>query len=225
MRIQGWDISLNHGAMVELDFESGEMTRCWFVTDSSGYHKKFKSRSFLIPKDPKIKDNDKKNILRRDRWQAILHQILDLEPQQPAYVAVEDYSYGSRNKSHQIGELGGDVRSMLFHRMIPFRLYDIMHIKLFVARDANANKDKMMWGCLERWGLDFREYRNPKTKKQDVQGDLCDAYGIAQLLRTELMLRQGKVTLEQLSVEDIQVFNCVTKTHPINILARDFVQQ
>jgi hypothetical protein len=124
---------------------------------------------------------------------------------------------------------------------IPFRLSDPISSKMFVTHDGLAQKDLVEREVLKRWGIDFAPYnvpalerliKNRKTGKmvkakpnRTTSEDLADAFGLAQLVRTEVRLRSGKLALSKLDQKEIRVFNRVTKTYPVNILAREFIQR
>lgn len=59
-------------------------------------------------------------------------------------VVIEDYSYGSVNRAHQIGELGGVVRHMLWKFDIPTMVVTPMQVKKYATGKGNASKDLVM---------------------------------------------------------------------------------
>ena len=62
-----------------------------------------------------------------------------------------------------------------------------------------------------------------KDNEQDT--DIEEKYTEeVQLLYTEILLRKGKITISNLSENVIKVMNRVTKSFPVNLLARDFIQ-
>jgi crossover junction endodeoxyribonuclease RuvC len=69
-------------------------------------------------------------------------------------VVLEGYSYASANQAHQIGELGGVVRLVLYHRRIPFVDVAPATLKKFATGKGNAPKDAMIAAAIRRFGFE-----------------------------------------------------------------------
>lgn len=57
---------------------------------------------------------------------------------------------------HDIGELGGVVRTMLFEDGVPFALVPPPTLKKFATGAGNAPKDNVLMQVLKRWGWRWR---------------------------------------------------------------------
>jgi Holliday junction resolvasome RuvABC endonuclease subunit len=100
-----------------------------------------------------------------------LRDVLGAEPD-IKYAALEGYSIESVNRPFDLGELGGVVRLALHDAGVPFLVVPPKSLKLFVASDGAADKEKMRKAVLKKWGQDIE------------QDDECDAFGLAQLARS-----------------------------------------
>ena len=80
-------------------------------------------------------------------------------------VAIEGYSYASPNQAHQIGELGGGVRLLLYRLRVPFVAVPPATLKKFATGSGAAKKTAMVVAARERFGL---------TTTTDYNE--CDAY-------------------------------------------------
>jgi len=221
--VHGWDLSLNHGAFVELI--DGELSDYWYVTDIASAVKKHGVR--LPMEFGKIRDPNTRNLTRLVWWEHFIGKQI-LMPRAPEFVGIEDYALDSR-QGHMKGELGGIARILCWFRGTKIRFHDPMSVKMFVAHDGSCQKDEVEYAVKKRWGQDFSD-RNPpkppKAKRQNrtVSEDIADAYAIAQMVWTEVQLRRGDIRLNHLDEKEIRVFNRVTKTYPVSLLDRDWIQ-
>ncbi len=69
-------------------------------------------------------------------------------------VVLEGYSYASSNQAHQIGELGGVVRVMLYQRRTPFVMVPPAVLKKFATGKGNADKDAMLAAAIRRFDFE-----------------------------------------------------------------------
>lgn len=85
----------------------------------------------------------------------------------PSAVAVEDYSFGSPNKAHQMGELGGMVRLMLWRTVD--RCYTVAPatLKKFIKGTGKGGKEGLSLHMYKTWGVEVE------------QPDQVDAAGLA----------------------------------------------
>ena len=148
----------------------------------------------------------------------------------PQHVAFEDYAYGVHSSSIvSLGELVGVLKFILAIREIPFRVYDPMTVKLFATGNGHAEKREVTEAVEKRYDIDltfaakFDKQKNRKTGEGN-DGDVADAITIADMLNTELDVRSGKVSIQDLPENERRIFNRVTKKRPDNILFRDFIQ-
>ena len=158
-----------------------------------------------------------KDYLEKNKWMydGIFKFINNAE-----YVAIEDYAFGAKGRVFNIAEFTGGLKLKLYENDYKTRLYDIGSIKMFATTNGNSQKDVMQeYFEKEKDIPNLSNLPDGKSPKADV----IDAYFIAKLLQTEMKLRYGIVTLKELSLTEIRVFNRVTKANPVNILARDFL--
>jgi len=88
-------------------------------------------------------------------------------------VAIEGYSYMSRWRAHDLGEVGGIIRLGLYRRKIDFEVVPPPTLKKFVSGKGNANKEFVVLSAFRRWGAEF-----PDTHR-------CDAYCLCRYLQAQ----------------------------------------
>jgi len=220
--VQGCDISLNHGAVVQL--KDGELDNFWYYTDKVGSAQRSKKHGSRVevPTPTKQPDKQIRSAIRLD-WVSIWIDRVALS-HRPHFAGLEDYALGADQGAHYLGEIGGQARRLLWLRGVRFRLHDPIAVKLFVTHDGTAQKDLVEEFVMNRWKVDFSDF-NAKSKKPNRQTseDLCDAFGLAQLVWIEYLLRKGRIKLSSLHEKEIQLFNRVTKAYPINVLGREWI--
>jgi Holliday junction resolvasome RuvABC endonuclease subunit len=230
--VHGWDLALNHSGFVEL--ENGELSNFWYFTTEAGAAKKSKKHGFrlILPTAAKMKDKQQR-AMERLTWNEnfIKEHILSRNPD---YIGIEDYAVRADQGAHQLGEMGGVARMLVWHSGSKLRLHDPISIKMFAAHDGTASKDEVERMVEKRWDCDFSKYNQPiskPTKKnpdpkenRTVSEDLCDAFAIAKLVWTEVQLRAGKILLSDLHEKEVRVFNRVTKSYPVSLLGREWLK-
>jgi len=213
MIILSADLALNHSGIVI--FKDKKLLDFYTITS---------------PKKRKSMSNDVYDLYRLG---AMLKSVDDiLKKYKIEYAIIEDYSFGSKSSSlYQIGGFAEGVRLNLFEREIPIRLVSPKSGKLFATGKGDSDKDRMMKAVRDNWEkIDFLKEIFPRKKKitkNDMAQveDVCDAYALGKLLYTELMLRKGKILLQDLKEHEIMVFNKVSKKRPVNILATNFIMK
>lgn len=224
--VQGWDISLNHGAVVQL--RNGKLDGFWFYSDKAGSVTRSKKHGARVelPTPTRQPDKHMRSIIRLD-WVTRWIERVALA-QAPGFVALEDYALGADQGAHQIGEIGGQARRLMWLHGVRYRLHDPIAVKLFVAHDATAQKDLIEECVRTRWGADFSRCNAVSTGKgkpsRQTSEDLADAFGLAQMVWLEYQLRKGLVRMSALHEKEIQVFNRATKAFPINVLGREWIR-
>mgnify|MGYP001818171449 CR=1 FL=1 len=229
IKVIGADLSLNHGALVQLN--DGSLANFWYYTDLAGSAGKSK-RGYRMPSWTKTKDRQIKQMMRLAWIEDFLDKTV-LVPAAPEFVGIEDYALDVGHGAHYQGEVGGIARILCWFRGIKFRLHDPVSLKMFASHRGTADKDFMEAQVYGRWDVDFsslnqprpspsKRTANPKQNRQTSQ-DLADAYALAQLVWTEVQLRAGRLALADLHEKEVRVFNRVTKSYPINLLDRDWI--
>lgn len=219
MKIIGMDLAINHGAAVEIT--DGKLTWLGYYTNKAGTAALL-ADAFRIPAPPRSKEFSERYPIER---LSMIEKWIDktvLVPRRPDYVGVEGYALRADHGAHQLGEVGGIIRFLLWARGVKFRIHDPIAVKMFATHDGTAQKDLVEESAKERWGVDFSKYVSGKSR--ETAEDLADAFSIAKLVETEVLLREGRIQLKDLHQKEIQVFNRATKANPVSLLGRDWIQ-
>lgn len=212
----GADLSLNHGAVIELQ-EDGSLEWARYVIDTAkgaaGYAW---GHGVSIPmKEWRKVSLDYARMARLAWWAAVLSEWF--AERDPLYVSIEDYADGAKsNAVYEIGEQGGIYRWLAWESHAALRLYDNGSVKKFAVHHGWAEADEVVGAVAERWWPAVREVASPQARQ-----DLAAAFSVARLYWTEMQLRSGRMALEALHPKEIEIFNRVTKAHPTNLLSRD----
>lgn len=217
--VAGWDVSLNHSAMIQLT--DGELSDFKFITDRAGDSQTSKRAVRLqVPKD--IRDAKDKHRINMWRLNFITDQFWKWLSNTPDYVGIEDYALRAEQGAHQMGEAGGAARLTCYKAGIPFRLHDPTSVKMFIAHDGSCGKDEVKHAVSERWDMEFEQFDTGKSEQ--TSEDLADAYGIAQMVWLEYQLRHGLIALSDFHPKEIRVFHRVTKYQPVCLLERGWIE-
>lgn len=222
--VQGWDVSLNHSAMVELT--DGVLSGFAYITDKAKSAARAKTGVHLPLEKMKREFNKDKHRLAAWRISFQYHNGLKLWLKRaPDYIGIEDYAL-KEHGGHQLGEIGGLARFVCMQSGVPFRLHDPTSVKMWVAHDGNCSKDTVERAVMERWGVDFRKHNpDPEGNDHQTSEDLADAYGIAQMIWAEVQLRRGMIRLDSLDEKELRVVNRITKAQPVALLSREWITQ
>jgi len=229
IKILGMDISLNHGAIVELS--DGDLSNFWYYTSLAGSANVSKRGTRIDPAIFKPKDKLMVSVARLSWLESFLKNVVVSSGAE--YTGLEDYAYSADRGAHQLGEAGGMARLICYNAGRKLRLHDPISTKMFVAHDGTCQKDAVQRAVERRWGVDFSpvdqpipkptEKRPEPTQNKQTSEDLSDAFAIARLVWTEVLLRRGEIIMSQLHEKEVRVFNRVTKTYPLNLLSRDWI--
>lgn len=224
--VQGADISINHGAIVQL--RNGKLDDFWYYTDQAGSAARSKEHGFRleVPTNAKQPDKQIRNAIRLD-WVGLWFDRIAMS-RRPHYAGLEDYAVRAEQGAHYLGEVGGMARRLLWLRGVRYRLHEPGSVKMFTAHDGTAQKDLIEECVEERWGADFSEWNQPTNKRtgkenRQTSEDLADAFAIAKMIWIEYQLRMGWRALNKLHEKELRVFNRATKAFPINVLGRDWI--
>lgn len=134
----------------------------------------------------------------------------------------------STNRLLQIAELTGVLKDVVYQCGGKMRIHDPMTVKLFACH-GKATKREMREAAAQD-GFEVSDnlfkVKKVKGKGEDLDGpgtDVVDAYWLGKMVVTEMRLRSGILLMSDLPENQIKVFNRVTKTYPVNILARPFI--
>ncbi len=165
-----------------------------------------------------------KHYIERNEW--MKDRVLDFVGDSE-YVAIEDYSFGSKGKSFHIGEFTGNIKKSLYFLGYKIRLYDVAVIKYFNADHGSADKIRMGDEFIKQDPPGFDNLKHPDLKNYaSPKADVVDAYFICNLLHKELLVRKGVLELKSLKEKQIIAFNKVYgegKKDSCNILAKPFI--
>jgi Holliday junction resolvasome RuvABC endonuclease subunit len=225
----GMDISLNHGAIVELT--GGRLTNFRYYTTLVG-SASLSNRGTRIDSDLFRLDVKHNLCVARLAW---IRTYLDqaFSHTSAVYAGIEDYALRAEQGAHQLGEAGGLAKLVCWDNGVRLRLHDPTSVKMFAAHDGTCQKDAVQRAVEDRWGVNFSSLdqhpaqptaKNPTPKpNMQTSEDLCDAFAVAMLVWVEIQLRHGKIALSDLHEKEVRVFNRITKTYPINLLSREWI--
>lgn len=236
MVVIGCDISLNHGGFCFLD-DCGKVIDWKFFHDVKKYVTADPNHGVLtnMKKGPEETSHayDMRRIAhyREMFCQHILGE-LDVTYLPDVYYSIEGYAMGmgskNTNRLLQIAELTGVVKNTIYGCGSKMRIHDPKTVKLFACH-GSANKIEMREAAAQN-GFEIPDnlfkVKKSKGRPDDLDGpgtDVIDAYWLGQMLVLELRLRDGLIVMSDLPHNQIKVFNRVTKTYPVNVLARPFI--
>lgn len=106
-----------------------------------------------------------------------VHRLVDIEEKVNIFlnqcsddlVLIEDYAFSKANKAHQMGELGGVIRRMLFKKQIRWIVVGTSQLKKFATGKGNCPKDLILMNVYKKWGVEF------------ATSDEADAYVLARI--------------------------------------------
>jgi len=226
LRFTGLDLSPNHLGMVTLDIDGNRIAMDYVTGTAKGVKlaaasPNVRAHLYKHPTQKQEPDLHQKDMARLAFARGVVLDALDRHA--TTHLAIEGYAYSQTGREYQIGELGGVVKQDLWELDIPFRVHDPTALKMFVARKGNADKEEMIEAVTLRWGQEFWHFSSG-AKTCPTEGDLSDAYGLAQMCRTEWRMRHGEVLLSGFHPKEIQAFTRTTKANPVNILGREWTQ-
>lgn len=223
MGILGIDLSLNHAGFVELN-SSGRVEWFAFVSDTRAAADR--EHGVYLPRS-KVDDRQQAGIERLAWWSRYLRQALDHVA--PLVVGIEDYAFlAQSNAAYQLGELGGVARLAALGAGARLRLHEPQTVKMFGTGSGAATGQLVAHAVRAEIGDLFAACNQPakpgKAQNTLPEEDLAAAYVVARLVWTEIELRAGRMALSSLDEQRLRVFNRCTKAHPINLLARDWLE-
>lgn len=239
MRIIGADISLEHGAFCVLN-EDGEVVDYLYITNiQREFDENPSGAAHLHVTRGKEEGLESYRIRRTKSFLKIFEEFFMSITDPEVYFSIEGYAYrASTNSIVQQGELNGQIKSIVYFNEGKIRIHDPSSLKLFAVGKGNATKKEMLEQAISQklvcWAPCHKTKSTVKKKgttekivKLDIDGpktDVVDAYFLARFLWYELQLRSGAIVMADLPEHKIRTFNRVTKTFPVNVLARPFIQ-
>ena len=236
-------VCLNHKGKVEdcfyitqvkkFIYNDDDVTTCGFIED----------RKKPTKKDPTEEFVEQYKFRRNMALHQMILQHIDAYVHNSTYIALEGYAFSGKGKVFDIAESTGMLKEKLYKYGCSIRIHDPLSVKLWATGKGNANKYEMVTSArysgfnppekLFAKGSEFKktfavgpEPGNILTHDLTGPGvDLCDAYHLAKMLYTELEVRAGRLSLEDLTQSQRDIFNRTTKAYPVNLLARPFIKK
>lgn len=236
MLIVGCDISLEHAGFSFLN-EKGQQEDYLYFTNVKRDFDENPSHAVLLDLNRKDgEDLDNFRMRRLCSYQKIFEKNIlpKIINHDEVYFSIEGYAYGAiTNALCQTAELMGQIKSLIYEIGGIMRVHDPISNKFFAVGKGNATKQEMFDKAKEENLVCFapakvKEKKVRKKLVKDLDGpltDVVDAYFLARLLWYELQLRKGEILLKDLPEHQILTFNRVTKSYPVNILARPFIKK
>jgi Holliday junction resolvasome RuvABC endonuclease subunit len=221
----GWDQSLNHGAAVALN-RAGFCVFHAYLTSLAAYAgPKYKCAKYRLPPTIlKDKDDDNRSILRlaflRLFYQQVCGKVGCVSAGRPVYLAIESYPFHKVQGAHQIGEGGGLLRIVASDYGFLIRTYDPKTVKSYCTGNGNSTSADLQEALTKQGKRGWLEYG---TGVNTPGEDLAVASALADMVRTEVLVRQGEIGLATLEDRERAIFLRVTKANPVNLLDRPFV--
>jgi Holliday junction resolvasome RuvABC endonuclease subunit len=225
MKICGIDPSINGTGIYKLELDQN-LTIVSYDYLSFTNTKKFETDNVIS-----YKKNQFRNEI--DKYDFMLNKIKSFVSD-CEYIGIEDYAFAATGNVFDIGEFVGLVKHSLYHSGKKIRCYEPTVIKKFATSKGNADKVRMGDCFADNYGQNdvcfFKN--NPQNDKANLsflpdnkspKTDIIDAYFIVKLLHLEVRLRHGFDQLKNFDLNTISIFNTVSKSNPVNILARDFL--
>ena len=245
LTIFGIDLSVNHWAICQIDYNTGKCIDYRYMTNVKGEYNKNVLNAFLLKEQDKKNGESKENYSERRKQFSICSlvnficydkKIDNTWRKGVIYVSLEGYAYAASSRGMcQIAEVTGCLKSSLYEQKKFVRIHDPLSVKLYATGKGNCLKKDMVLKAKEV-GFHISDSLIKKTVKKSkrdgdreeytgVGTDLADAFFLARILRTELMLREGIEDLKDLEENERNIFLRVSKAFPENILTRSFIHK
>lgn len=237
--VAGIDLSVNHLGWVML-LDRRESISFGFVDHRAKYQKRnlhsaTETASLAVSKDlrnvfRRFNGKENRELLQTARLHVWQHYVKGLAEffwqQEIRHVTFEQYAYAASGRSaYQIGEIGGIFREAFFSKGFALRFVAPTALKKW-ASHGTASKQGMVLSATEK-DCDIPMDLIDVSMKGEWSGpgvDVADAFWLADILLTELKVRHGQIRFPSLPTRQIEVFNSVSPSMPVNQLARPFVQ-
>lgn len=92
----------------------------------------------------------------------------------PKMVCLEGYSFASRHKLADLGELGGLTKYFLYQLRVPFTIVSPNQLKKFITGKGTGKKNVVILHTFKQYGVEFDN------------DDECDAYVLARIAQAIL---------------------------------------
>lgn len=233
----GLDISLNHTGFTALNIKTGEVCFYAYVTDKEKFVLR-KQICVCFTKRLKFNTNntETREVVRsRLVRQWILNTIKDISTRNMiiTHAAIEGFSFASASRSvYQIGGLVEGIKSLLYSRRILMRTYSPKTIQSWAGVSNVKHKVDMIHSAIYNGFaaldtdclLSVVKAKSGKDRVECPASDLADAYWLAHMLRTEILLRTGDMDLKKdLTDKRRKLLLNTTPKRKVNYLGYDFI--
>ena len=211
----GIDPSLN-GTSVCLIDGNGEVVKHWGFTTRKGLAKLPCMELIIPPKTETGRIERIVSVAKHVEGFAITGKMRSLYSTRgiELYAGIESYALSQRSQRYSdLCELGGLIKSKLWHRAVPFQIYTPQQIKSAATGKSTASKEEMIEAC-EAQGVSLAEYGKEAN-------NFADSYWIAQLVRADHLLKEGKEIPEFARIE----LEKTTKRREVAIVKREFIRR
>lgn len=135
----------------------------------------------------------------------MLYRDCCLEYLIPVFINIEDYAYNAKNSQGMTGiaEITGIIKQYLYDGDVPLRLTAPTKLKKFATGRGNAGK-RVMIESIDKNRFDIPKKLYAYDAQGNLEGpatDLADAFWLAEILRVEMLIREGRMKLEDLNVK------------------------
>ena len=216
MRIAGYDLSMNGSGIcvLELD-EKLDVIGCDYLGFTQVKKHEIPNHSIFYKKN----DFDSRYALTE-----MMIDEITKKTEGVSFAGIEDFAFGAMGRLADIGSFVGQVAFDSWKRGIAIKWYGPSINKKFFTGRGNADKIGMYQEFLTRDEIkpDISCMPEPTTSSGvSPTSDIIDAYSLAKLVQTELKLKSGIITLNDLDKNRRDVFEKKAKK---TILAEDWIK-
>lgn len=187
MRVLGADLSINGSGLCVMDLNEDYTVKNFSL---HGFTKTIKHRYSSSDLEVLPLPDDYENYPYFYKCRLIYDLVKD-KIGKIDYVAIEDYSMGSKGLVFNIAEYVGGFKNIFYEQRIPMKLLPPNSVKLFAT--SNGGADKVLMGMHFK-SSPFSKIVNQKLfelpEYESPQADMVDAFQMANLLRCELCYKE-----------------------------------
>lgn len=228
MVICGLDLSKTHYALyisdIKIDYR--DYVFGW-QTESAvkKWQKKYDDTCYYIYSLPKKEAYDSADKFDMEIGNIITKQIVDnifftVYKSDTVLISLEGYAYASNPFTViPIAEVTRAVKQELYNAGYAIRIHDPLTVKMW-AGDAQYKKPEMLREA--RKHIDIPEHFS-KTKSNCPAYDIADAFWLCDMLQWEVLIRRDPTQMKNLTEQQLQVVNRISKFYPVNLLNRPFL--
>lgn len=241
----GIDLSLNHFGITCRNSEVESSLLLSFSSNKKKFVKRFYYNTYVFSTPTKNKEECDANFQARRREKVLRNICYFLDQRKPSsenYVCMEDYAYTTRTgSSHQLAELVGSVKHILWTHGYKLILIDPTTLKLWATGKGNSYKKDMVevaksltasvfpkCSLLEDPNLSENRKVNRSYAETvvDLDGpvtDIADSIILSYLVEQFVLLKKSSISFAVLPEHQARVYTKTTKTNPVRLYDRPFI--